>query len=72
MNRETLKENFNKVLNNGIIKCEITIDDIPRIIVIYKCKGTDIIQFSIEGDCVVDFEDLPTDMLNKIYEQLKR
>ena len=70
MGREILKEKFKKILDNGILKCEITIDEIPTIIGIYKNEYNDTIHFYIEGDCVVEYDDIPTHTLKEIFNKL--
>lgn len=70
MDREILKEKFKEILNNDTLKCEITIDENPTIIGIYKNEDNDTINFYIEGDCVVEFDDISTDTLKDIFSKL--
>ena len=84
MDREILRRHFSALLmntdNEHHLKCNITIEDgamglstlqMPKVIGAFQDPKEGIIFFYIEGDCIVEFDDMETDDLINILNTLK-
>lgn len=85
MDREILRRHLSAVLmntdNDNHLKCNIVIGEndamglstlqMPRVIGAFQDPKEGIICFYIEGDCIVEFDDMGTDDLINILNTLK-
>ena len=85
MDREILRRHFSALLmntdNENHLKCNIPIGEgdamglstlqIPKVIGAFQEPKEGIIFFYIEGDCIVEFDDMETDDLINILNTLK-
>jgi hypothetical protein len=85
MDREILRRHFSALLmntnNENHLKCNIIIGEndamglstlqMPRVVGAFQDEKEGIICFYIEGDCIVEFDDMGTDDLIKILNTLK-
>jgi hypothetical protein len=85
MEREILRRHFSALLmntdNEHHLKCEIIIGEneamglstlqMPRVIGVFQEPTEGIIWFYIEGDCLVEFDDMETNDLINILNTLK-
>lgn len=84
MDREILRRHFSALLmntdNEHHLKCNITIEDdamglstlqMPKVIGVFQEPTEGIIWFYIEGDCLVEFDDIETNDLINILNTLK-
>lgn len=84
MDREILRRHFSALLmntdNENHLKCNITIEDdtmglstlqIPKVIGVFQEPTEGIIWFYIEGDCLVEFDDMADNDLINILNTLK-
>ena len=85
MNREILRRHFSALLmetdNENHLKCDIIIGEndavglstlqMPRVVGAFQDPKEGIICFYIEGDCIVEFDDMGTDDLINILNTLK-
>ena len=82
--RENLRRHFSALLmntdNENHLKCNITIEDsamglstlqMPKVIGAFQDPKEGIICFYIEGDCIVDFDDMEYNDLINIFNTLK-
>ena len=73
MEREILRSHFGMLLSNTDnehhLKCDVRLDNLktPKTIGMYQDIKTNNIFFYINGDCIVEFDDIDTDMLISIY-----
>jgi hypothetical protein len=72
MERNELKAEFKKLLNGKCLECEIAIDDITMVVGVYQSKLTNEVNFYLEGDCVVEFDDIDLNTLYSIFKALKK
>lgn len=86
MDREILRRHFSALLmetdNENHLKCDIIIGEneamglstlqMPRVIGAFQDPKEGIICFYIEGDCIVEFDDMGTDDLINILNTLKK
>ena len=84
MDREILRRHFSALLmntdNENHLKCNITIEDdamglstlqMPKVIGVFQDPKEGIIFFYIEGDCIVEFDDMADNDLINILNTLK-
>ena len=85
MDREILRRHFSALLmntnNENHLKCNIIIGEndamglntlqMPRVIGAFQDEKEGIIYFYIEGDCIVEFDDMGTNDLINILNTLK-
>lgn len=74
MEREELKEQFKKLLNGKSehLKCEIILpNENPIIVGVFQNEENDI-NFYIENDCVVNFDDVDIISLQIIFDELNK
>ena len=85
MDREILRRHFSAVLmntdNDNHLKCNVIIREdeamglstlqMPKVIGVFQDPKEGIIYFYIEGDCIVEFDDMETNDLINILNTLK-